>query len=1076
MKRLLSLLLLINIYIVCFAQFQGAKWIGSNQPYLYSDYLPVFKMSWTLQLDKESQSTNASVLFGGNDPRLMDRNMNVLGVEAKRDESFVRVELDASMSEPDSIVKLRLWRVGYTTKGAELMSSINLPEFSDDSLLYLPHTYSVACNLGNIDIYLDNKKIGSAGINPMGNGGDYIAFPVLGEIGWEMKAGQHATLSNIEVRNFRSPYGILYQDTTTVAIAGEVKIKAEKQKKQKAVMATKHYKPKAKKSRRRGRRADGEKKPKKKKKSYKSYSTKKSASAPKQEEPTTEKRDVRVLKDISHGSMPILSTTFKLKDKKVKSAVLNSSARGIYDLSINGLRLSNEYFAPGSSQYNKTHYYQTYNIRQALRNKNYVNDSDTITVSLAEGWWAGAHTYSGENWNFYGDQLAFIARLTVKYEDGDSTVMVTDPSTWTVCTNGPVRYASMFQGEVVDNNITADSLRFSPADEMKLEGHLPDVTFGYEVPVNDYSHFRFMPSTTSVMPYTILEAKSVTKVRDDVYIYDMGENMAGVPHIIMRSDLAPGKKVKFRYAEVLYPNMERYGEYQGHMMLENIRAAMAQDIYIAGRDSMVNVFSPRGTQHGYRYVEISGIDHPLDLSDVQMIVLSSVEEFTAEYECSNQNVNRLWKNIQNSMLSNFISIPTDCPQRNERMGWSGDISVFSRTATILADVNTFLRKHAQSMRDSQSADGRFADVAPTGGGFGGLLWGSAGITVPWECYLQYGDKSIISEHYDAMKRYIDYVDSHYFDDATGLLIQDRSWSGLGDWLCLEDEKHDKPLLFESYYIFDLQIMLEAAKLLGKKADAERFEKRISERKQFFVDTFVDKETGKTINSSYNKDKQGKPIDIQGSYVLPLAFGIIDNDTLRQKMVDNLVASIQRKNTTDKGVLCPEYSLMTGFITTAWISRALSDNGRSDIAYRLLQQTSFPSWLYPVTQGATSIWERLNSYTDKDGFGDNNSMNSFNHYSFGAVGQWLINRSLGIERDESQPGFKHFILRPEVDPTKQMTWAKGHLDTKYGRIESHWYYDEKGRLRYEFTIPSGTTATLLLPDKKPKKLKSGHHKM
>lgn len=1077
MKKFLSLILLIILPTLTFAQFRDAIWIGTQQPVLFSQYLPVFRMNWTLQLDQDSKSTNASVLFGGNDPRLMDHNLNILGVEAKRNESFIRLELDATKLETDSVVNLKLWRVGYTTKGEELISTISLPEFLDDSILYLPHDYSVSCNLGNLDIYLDNKKIIHTGINPLQDGGDHIAFPVLGEIGWEMKAGQYAKLSNLEVRNFRSPNGILYSDTTAVFIAGEVKLMPEKKTKQKYVAATKKYKPKATKSRRRGRRADGERKPKKKK-STKSYASKKLSSASDSKsssaEPIIEKRDVRCLKNISHGSMPILTTTFKLKEKKVASAMLNTSARGIYDLTINGLRLSSEYFAPGASQYNRTHYYQTYNIRQALRNKNYINDADTISVQLSEGWWAGAHTFSGENWNYYGDQLSFIARLVVRYEDGDSTVVVTDPSSWNVCTNGPVRYASMFQGEVYDNRITADSLRFTSADEMPLDRHIPQGRSGNEALVNDYSHFVFKPASTNVMPFSIIEAQSVTKVRDDVYIYDMGQNMAGVPHVIMRSELPAGKQITFRYAEVLYPDMERYGDNRGHMMLENIRAAMAQDIYISGKDSTANVFSPRGTLHGYRYLEITGIDHPLALTDVQGIILSSVGDFTAEYECSNPLVNRLWKNIQNSMLSNFISIPTDCPQRNERMGWSGDISVFSRTATNMADVDAFLRKHMQAMRDLQSADGRFPDIAPSGGGFGGFLWGSAGITVPWECWLQYGDKEILAEHYDAMKKYIDYVENHYIDHASGLLVQERQWGDLGDWLGLEDGKNDKTLLFESYYIYDLQIMLEAARILERKNDAERFEKRIGERKRFFVDTYIDKETGKTIASSFNKDNVGQTIDIQGSYVLPLALGIIENDTLRQKLVDNLVATIQRKNTTDQGIQCPEYSLMTGFITTAWISRVLSDNGRSDVAYRLLQQKTFPSWLYPVTQGATTIWERLNSYTDKDGFGDNNSMNSFNHYSFGAVGQWLINRSLGIERDDSKPGFKHFILRPEIDPTNEMKWAKGHLDTKYGRIESHWYYDHKGRLTYDFTVPSGTTATLILPGRKPKLLKSGHH--
>ena len=274
-----------------------------------------------------------------------------------------------------------------------------------------------------------------------------------------------------------------------------------------------------------------------------------------------------------------------------------------------------------------------------------------------------------------------------------------------------------------------------------------------------------------------------------------------------------------------------------------------------------------------------------------------------------------------------MSIPTDCPQRNERLGWAGDISVFSRTSTYLADVSQFLRRYLQAMRDVQRKDGRFADVAPLGVGFGGLLWGSAGITVPWEIYQQYGDEAVLSEHYAL----------------------------------------------------------------------------------------------------------------------------------------NLVNTVKRENTGDDGKTYPQYSLMTGFIGTAWISKALSDNGYDDVAYNLLQQTSYPSWLYSVEQGATTIWERLNSYTHVYGFGENNRMNSFNHYSFGAVGAWMYAYSLGIMRDEANPGFKHFILSPRIDPTGKMTFAEGYFDSLYGRIESAWTVID-GKIIYSLTVPANTTASLCIPAK------------
>lgn len=985
MKKIV-ILLMAFLPCICFAQFEDAKWIGSESPVLYADYLPQFRISWTVQLDKTSKSYRLGLLFGGNDPRLMNRDMNILGVENEADKSYIKLELDAAST------CLNLWRIGYTTQGKELLKSFDLGPFDT----YTPHIVEAHCCLGSADILLDGRKLGEVVLNPMGSGGDYIAFPQLAQIGYEMEAGQCAAIHKVEVRNYRSPYGILYEDTNLRKIGNK-------------------------------------------------------------------KKPVVSLTNPSHGSMPELRCRFALKQKTVKEATLTATARGIYYAVLNGHQVGSEYYAPGLSQYNKTHYYQQYDVTTLLQEDNHLH------VRLGEGWWAGAQTFTGGNWNYFGDQLSFLARLQVRYADGDSTIITTQPSSWEVCDQSKIVYASMFQGEVYDNTAAVNG--WKKACEVTLEGHLPTEGGGTQPQVCDYSSFCLIPATTSVGLHTVLTAQNVNEVRPGVYVYDMGQNMAGVPRIKMHS-LHRGQRLKFRYAEVLYPDLPEYEDKKGMLMLENIRAAMAQDVYVASGDTC-EVFTPDMTLHGYRYIEITGISQPIPPADVEGLAVSSADHFTASFECSNPLVNRLWHNIRWSMLSNFISIPTDCPQRNERMGWSGDISVFSRTAVNLADVSEFLKKHMQAIRDVQTADGRFPDIAPIGGGFGGLLWGSAGITVPWECWLQYGDLGILADHYDAMARYIDYVDSHYFDPATGLLVQQRQWGDLGDWLGLEDEKNDKTLLFEAYYIYDLDIMRQTALLLNKTTDAERYEQRMEDRKRFFIEHYIDTATGMTVFSAFNQERQGQPIDIQGSYVLPLAFHIVEGE-LRQKLSDRLVACIERENTTDRGVRCPPYSLMTGFITTAWISRVLSDAGRSDIAYRLLQQEDYPSWLYPVTQGATTIWERLNSYTHTAGFGGNNSMNSFNHYSFGAVGQWLINRCLGIERDEQHPGFSHFTLRPEVDPTGKMTHARGYLDTYHGRIESSWQVNPDGSADYSFTIPEGTSATLLLPGKAPVELKPGNH--
>ncbi len=984
MNTIKSLFLLLACWpIACLAQLGDAKWIGSDQGVLYAPYLSQFRISWQLQLSQQHQSSRAALLFGGNDQRLMHQHLNILGVENGPDQSFIKIELDVAARH------LQVYRVNYTPKGHELLATFDAPQLAP----YEPHTIEAACCLGAADISLDGRRLGTVVLNPMGQGGDFVCFPQLADIGYEMAAGQRATLRRVAVSNYRSPHALLYIDSVARPI-GDMQ------------------------------------------------------------------RAQRVLKDPSHGSMPLLRRTFTLKPKAIAAASLTATARGIFQAQLNGRRVGNEYYAPGASQYNRTHYYHTIDIAPLLQRRN------TLDVQLAEGWWAGALTYGG-NWNFYGDQLSFLGRIVVRYADGDSTVITTQPGEWLVASYSKVLYASMFQGEVYDNTVAPPT--WTKAQEMTLDGHLPTEGGGTQPRVDDYSAFRLVPATTGVRPFTTLQAQSVSQVRPGVYIYDMGQNMAGVPQLTL-SGLRRGQRLTLRYAEVLYPHLPEYAGREGTMMLENIRAAMAQDIYVA-RGGGDEEFLPAQTLHGYRYLEISGLDRPLPLSAVKGVVLSSVEGFTASFRCSNELVNRLWQNIQWSMLANFISIPTDCPQRNERMGWSGDISVFSRTAVMMARVDEFLRKHLQAMRDVQTADGRMPDIAPVGGGFGGLLWGSAGITVPWECWLQYADTTLLRQHYPAMQAYIRYIDAHYFDAATGLLVQERAWGDLGDWLGLEDEKNDKTLLFEAYYIYDLHIMRQVALLLGHQDDAHRYAQRLEQRKRFFIDTYIDPSSGTTIASRFRPERHGQPIDIQGSYVLPLAFGIVDGP-LKEKLAQRLVATIERENTTDGGVRCPPYSLMTGFVTTAWISRALSDCGRSDVAYRLLQQQSYPSWLYPVTQGATTIWERLNSYTHTAGFGGNNSMNSFNHYSFGAVGQWLINRCLGIERDEQAPAYRHFFLRPEPDPTGQMTFAQGHLDTAFGRIESSWQRQADGTVSYQFTVPAGTSATLLLPGCEPHELGAG----
>ncbi|MEO7496901.1 MAG: family 78 glycoside hydrolase catalytic domain [Massilia sp.] len=1016
------------------AGWSGAKWIGGGDQDLplYAPYLPVFKLSYTMRLDQASASTRAAFVYGANDPRLMDKFKNLHHLANAKDDSWIRLEIDTAPLRSKSNAVLNIYRAGYVPKDSKETPFKSFPiplALVNETNQYAPHRVSVSSNLGATRIEIDGEGkdhlLADLNLNPLGH--DAIAFPVLADIGFQAAPGQSAAFSNVEVRHFRSPSNVIFSE----ALDGKPYAGVFARAAAGLTVVDKEY-----------RIAGGQ--------------------------------DGRmVLGDPSRNAMPMLRTSFDSSHGTIKQARLYATARGIYEMTLNGKKVSNDYFNPGLTQYNRTHLYQTYDVTSLVK-----PGKNALGATLGEGWWSGGITFQGQFWNFFGDRQSLLAKLVITYADGKQDVIVSDPATWQYFNDGPLRYGSLFQGEVYDaakekavrdwSTASYNAAAWKPATEVALAGHIskdPSNAASAMPVVDDYSQWRLSGQFDQpVRNVRTLQAKSVQEVRPGVFVYDMGQNMVGVPEVKL-AGMAPGRKVALRFAEVKYPDMAEYAGNEGMIMLENIRAAMAQEVYVTRGGA--EVLAPRFTSHGFRFIEITGIDKALPPAAVSGRVISSVHALASHYETSNAKVNKLWQNIGWSTLGNFVSIPTDCPQRNERLGWSGDISVFSRTATYMADLPQFLRRHMLAMRDSQRADGRFSDVAPLGGGFGGVLWGSAGLTVAWESYQQYGDKALVAEHYDAMKRYIDFIMAKDFDRQSGVLVQENptAWYNLGDWLGPEQDRNDNSLLWEAQFINDLQIMSKFAAVLGKDDDATAFAQLIDQRKQFFSAHYIDPQSGKTIRSSFNQfpatpRSAGDLVDTQTSYVVPLVFNLLGEKD-REAAARQLAVTVQREVRNDKGAVFPPYSLMTGFIGTAWISKALSDSGRTDLAYRLLQQTRYPSWLYPVEQGATTVWERLDSYTDTKGFGGNNTMNSFNHYSFGAVGAWMIDHSLGIARDENSPGFKHFILKPEVDPTGGLRYAKGHYDSMYGRIESGWK-KVGATTEYAFAIPANASATVVIP--------------
>jgi alpha-L-rhamnosidase len=982
----------------------------------------------------------------------MDKNKNLYQLENGKDQSYIKLELDIAAVDgsPDGKAKLNIYRAGYKdtdTPTRPLRTFEIATDVINSANKNAEHVVAFTSAYGKITITVDGKSslkaVGvqenagampagfgvksenAVNLNPMGEGGNFIAFGMLCEMGFAVDPGQNATFRNLTVSNNRKPRNTLFHENLT---DGRYKgIYAD--------FATTGSGFSV---------ANG------------SYSL------------SGGSRGVFVVRDPSHNSSPMLRTAFKTSGKAIESARLYVTARGIYEFYINGQRVSDDYYAPGLTQYNITHMYQTYDVTSMLK-----AGKNAMGAMLGEGWWSGLLGFDTD-WNYFGDRQSLLAKLVITYRDGSSETIGTTPESWRYYGHGPVVYSSLYLGEVYDSakeravegwsTAAYDDSQWKSAFVVPLEG----TTF-----TGKAEGFMAAPTATTFDKlsligqigdnagiYRVLKAKSVKEVRPGVYVYNLGQNIVGVPRISIANGHAGGK-ITLRFSEMLYPELKESGKNVDMVMTENYRAALSQDVYIMKAGSQV--FQPRFTSHGFQYLEITGIEKPLPLDAVQGVVISSVRQLTADYKTSNEKINRLWSNLVWSNVDNFLTIPTDCPQRNERMGWSGDINVFSRTATYISNADQFFARHMYAMRDAQYPSGKFTDIAPVGGGFGGVLWGSAGIVVPWETYQQYKDIGLLERHYPAMAAYVDYLETT-INPQTGL----SSDAQLGDWLGPQNNATGSAFLATAYHAYDLGIVAKAAELLGKSEDAAKYRDLYEKRKAFFNATFVsaNKKTLGVTSGGFgppnagdaNKPPEFHVADTQTSYAVGLGMDLFSAEN-KPAMVKNLAAAVMRENKDDDGVARPKDSLMTGFIGTAWISKALSDNGMSDLAYQILENDKYPSWLYAIDQGATSIWERLNGYTVENGFGGNNSMNSFNHYSFGAVGQWMMAYSLGIQRDE--PGFQKFVLQPELDRTGTITSAEGYYDSMYGRITSAWKV-EGSTLTYRATVPGNTSATLYLP--------------
>ncbi|MBN2064257.1 MAG: family 78 glycoside hydrolase catalytic domain [Sedimentisphaerales bacterium] len=697
-----------------------------------------------------------------------------------------------------------------------------------------------------------------------------------------------------------------------------------------------------------------------------------------------------------------LRQDYTLAAKPIKRARVYVTALGIFQFYVNGQRVSQDYFSPGWTDYSKRVYYQTYDVTDLLQ-----GGANAMGAVLADGWYAGYVGYARER-EHYGKYLRLLCQLHIDYADGTSQTISSGPD-WKAAL-GPITQADFLQGESYDarKELTNwDMPGYNDSDWSGVVTGSPEVNPLVQAAISQ-----------PVVEFAQVQPIAITEPSPGCYVFNMGQNFAGVVRLSVQG--APGQMIQLRHAEVLNAD--------GTIYTANLRSAAATDTYIC-KGTGVEVWQPYFTFHGFQYVEVTGLTAAPSLDTIVGLALSSDTPGTGSFSCSDPMINKLQANSLWTQRMNFIDIPTDCPQRDERLGWTGDAQVYINTAIYHNDVQPFFTKWLRDLTDAQRADGQFPTVAPlkVSHGDGGPAWADAGVICPWTIYKMYGDKQILADNYDAMKRFIAFTKNR----CTANLLPPASFHCFGDWLNINDNTpHD--VIFMAYFGYCTDLMAQTAQVLGQAADQVYYEQLFTQIKAAFKSAYID---------SSGKIKG----DTQSAYVMALAYDLLDS-TNKTQAANHLIRRIKECN----------WHLATGFVGTKDLMLALAKIDRNDIAYRLLFNDSFPSWGFSIKHGATTIWERWNGWTPESGFADP-GMNSFAHYSFGAVCQWIFENIGGIQA--GSPGFKHVILKPQ--PDDRLTWADTSFRSVRGLIKSKWQLNGSD-FSYEITIPAGTTATVYVP--------------
>lgn len=718
---------------------------------------------------------------------------------------------------------------------------------------------------------------------------------------------------------------------------------------------------------------------------------------------------------------PLFRREFLLPEKEVESARVYMTALGSFTLSINGQRVSEDYFSPGKLIFNQQLSYVAYDVTEFLQ----PGEENALGIILLHGWYDRAVGYT-ETWNPWGDTNALLGRMEIQYADGTREEIVTDQS-FTCSLEGPVRSDDLYQGEYYDARL--EQTGFDTAD---FAGD------GWMAALEDQvdAAYDALPLTGKRSPSIVcveeLVPVSVTEPVENVYVYDFGQNFAGTCRIKVTGSL--GQVLTLRYGEELNgENMVNCDDEPGTIWTENLMTAEATDYYVMRGDPEGEEFEPEFVFHGFRYLQITGLEEAVPIEQIKGLVLSSDLEQTGEFISSHEGLNRYYENTVWSQRSNFMDNPMDCSQRDERHGWAGDAQIFSLTASYHMDTYTFYEKFLREMQLLQTEGGSFPDMAPrnfgtqwdgTGGSASNNCWGDAPVVIAWNLYLQYGDERILEENYDALKRWVDMLVStsdHYI----------RYWGGYGDHLSLEDTPTD--VSDTAWCAHSADLLSRMAGVLEQKEDQEYYRQVYEEFRQAWQRQYVQADGSTLCNT-------------QTSYALGLSFGLFPEE-LREAAAGKLAQAVENSG----------YHVLAGFSGIGYLLSSLSDNGYEEAAYKLLLQQEYPSFLYPVDKGATTTWELMHGYQEQeDGYYLEGSLN---HYAFGTPAGWLYTDVLGIKADEADPGFQHILLEPKVGGG--LSFAKGSYNSVYGRISVSWEQTEAG-YEYLVEIPANTSATLTLP--------------